>query len=327
MTIQSVVITLGILVFLVVGCGGTEPTTSDVLPPRSESTSTNTPKPTSTLPSTNTPQSESNSQREDAPEEGVSAQLQFHAPTATVTPRPPTATATVTATPWPSTATPSPQPQSVLQRQDAPPEGISAQLQFYAPTATSSPQPGFFCPLITPNESVDLGETEILRKRDFCLDEFKSGVEIYLELSRPDGSILETNSIMIDTDGIGRWSFTVPPGEPLGNYSVTVQQGDLQGTGQIIVYASSYPRISLLSNYSSPPGSRFEFVVAGFQESAPLPLYKQVGTYPETWDFVTTIASPDVDERGEGILVIQTTPDDPAGAYMLDGIRFRIEEP
>jgi hypothetical protein len=240
-----------------------------------------------------------------------------YTPPPTATSIPPTATpvpATDTPTPVPSdtpsplpTDTPEPTPsdtpipESPLKRNDIPPEGVQAQLGFFTPNILCLPSEK---PLITVAPEAEIAQVLLI-----CLTGFQTQGAIAAEVKLPDGAIRQ-NKI---EPSVGRWLWLSLPGDPLGEYTIIAQQGDLEASGTFTVRPASVSRIAALTK-SGPPGATFQFALAGFQPGQALYLYRLSGS---NWVYATELPPAQVDGRGEAIYELSTQPDDPSGTYVV----------
>jgi hypothetical protein len=153
---------------------------------------------------------------------------------------------------------------------------------------------------------------------------FDRGRPIPVEVRRPDGVI---RRIEVSSDQGLAWMTW--PGDPIGQYRVTADQGSLHAEGFFSVAAASQPRLLVLADRgqalsepnAGPPGSRFLVVLGGYPPRAQVSLwlYRLV---PSAGDrnllrYASMIGVAAVDDDGQGVFALPTAYDDPPGGYLL----------
>ena len=220
----------------------------------------------------------------------------------------------------PASATPPPIAESPLKRRDVPPGGIAAQLGFIIPfdrcLITDSPGP----PEPGPDQAA---EAQVAHR--FCISfvGFDAAQEtIELVVTAPDGSELSRGPISIVP---GQLDFRPTPAHQKGTYGYVASQpppagqtDPLVATGTFSLVAASAPAAVTMTS-PGPPGTAVQIGIGGFPAGTPVPAFLYVASQEANgWMYLTELVPPvTVDAAGEGVLTIQTAPDDPPGRYAI----------
>jgi hypothetical protein len=79
----------------------------------------------------------------------------------------------------------------------------------------------------------------------------------------PPGGLVERGEVRIDERGEGKVHWISLPGEPLGDYTVIVQQGDRVATYVFEVHAPSEPHL-IVRPPGGSSGTRFQIALVGY---------------------------------------------------------------
>jgi hypothetical protein len=168
-----------------------------------------------------------------------------------------------------------------------------------------------------PTISIKKTDVEILDQVSGCLYGFKIGEEIQIQIENPDGTI---STDVQEFHKYHKWSWMIMPSDPVGEYTVTVIQGERVASATINVTYATKPKIFLL-NKIAPPGTTFQFALAGFLSDQPLYLYHEDNCkeheHKGCWYLITQIPPPIVDSFGEALYEFKTLTNDPPGTYLL----------
>jgi hypothetical protein len=208
--------------------------------------------------------------------------------------------------------TPTPEPVSFLQRRDTPPGGVAAQFEYFP--VGNGPCNGL--DETVPAVLVDGAPPEVATSYYLCVMGFAADVTIDVTLTLPDGTV-RAFAIPEPSRGSAVLVLELLPGEPIGIYTATATQGDLQATGSYEVFRAAFPRVHAAQPVSGPAGSLFSFALAGFTPGSQVgfDLYQNVdgGNYV----YLTTLPPAITDAVGEAIYTLPTTPGDPQGLYCV----------
>ncbi|MDQ4068013.1 MAG: hypothetical protein M3203_00805 [Actinomycetota bacterium] len=210
------------------------------------------------------------------------------------------------------TTTTSARAGSVLQRRDAPPEGIKAQFEFFQEGNGS-------CRGLDksrPAAVVELPQPTIAMLFVICFPGFVPNRPVQAEVRLPDGTSrrMDVDSYDIN-EGVAQWYWYSLPGDPVGRHTVTARQQGREGTGSFTVARATTPRLLVPPPNEGPPGTTFRVAMAGFSPNTEVPfyLYRRAGG---PYEYVTSLTVR-FDARGEATHTFATRRDDPKGSYCL----------
>lgn len=201
-------------------------------------------------------------------------------------------------------------PPPPLQRDDVPPEGVAAQLGYFIPFLLCQP----FINTAGPVEEI---RVEALEARFVCLDGFAPESVIEVRILRSDGGVVKTDRVEPLPEGSSGYILQVPPGEPLGMYTFTARQGEVEAAGRFELIPSTVERL-LVQPEQVAAGETLQVGAAGVASGTRLFLYRldpAGGTLP--YVFKTELGAVTTDSNGSGIFNLRTAPDDPAGDYLV----------
>jgi hypothetical protein len=165
---------------------------------------------------------------------------------------------------------------------------------------------------------------EMLLSFRICFIGFDPTQEIDGSIQASDGTVVASDEVpIIQLSGTGTWRLTVYPEDPIvpnETYTVTGTQGAATVATLPLVVSSSERRIAVKPPFSGPAGSTFSVALAGFdpQESVPLYLYSCQGAGAiQTCTFVRDLPLVQMDENGQGLFSVPTSPEDPPGGYAV----------
>jgi hypothetical protein len=242
-------------------------------------------------------------------------------PSFTPTPSPtpsftPTPSPTPSFTPTP-TDTPTPIPEgSPLKRKENSPAGVASQLGFFLPHPGLPSNSGCTAELRA-GSSLVAGVVEVLQINVICLFEFDPQLSVIVTVPNPDGST-EHHEISLPDVG-NRFTWFPLPGLPLGDLTVTAQQGQQHASVRFHLRPATQPRILVLPKQGFP-GTTFRVALAGFAPNQPLYLYRETNEceiQSQCWEFLTTLTVLTVNDRGETAYDLHTESDDPIGSYLI----------
>ncbi len=198
---------------------------------------------------------------------------------------------------------------STLTRRDVPPPGVEAQLSL---AGTGGARNAIYCSAKN-NQRVSTSscKTEVTDTLVLTFDSRVSRISV----TRPDGKRYNF------TNNDDSFDLYISPGVLLGTYYFEAIHGSRRVTGSFWVSEASRPTIVVLPRRDRV-GSTFEIHLAGYPayEKAKLHIYYefQTGRPPDyiTHEYVTTLTS-NSNQRGEGILTLNTNQNDPLGTYVL----------
>ena len=200
-----------------------------------------------------------------------------------------------------------------LQRRDTPPEGVAAQLQFFA----GGGPPCAAVDESTPAINVE-GMPWVAGVYRLCVTGIEAAVPIEVALTLPDGTTRDY-TLTSRLGGIALQHLAVLPGEPIGTYRATATQGRTQITGSYEVTRATVPSALTVPPTEGPPGSTFRFGLAGFPPDSEieLDLYQRDGDNAARYLYLTTLPPAMTDGVGEAIYELPTAADDPVAGYCV----------
>lgn len=224
-------------------------------------------------------------------------------------------------------------PISPLKRRDAPPDGIQQQIGFagggpggcsrslFEGLGTASVPQVFFATgqvdtgpgarpggYLPPLGSIEIAELAILLQTPIiCLGWFSPDSFVDIRIDRPDGTN-SSRTVALDNEGFGGVPWVSLVGEPVGTYTITASQGELQAVGQLDVLRATVPRV-LVWPRDIAPGDPATVHLAGFAPGQVVAVH----LYQER-SYITTLSTV-MNEWGEQTVVLETEPDDMPGTY------------
>lgn len=161
---------------------------------------------------------------------------------------------------------------------------------------------------------------EITNTLTLEFDDFDATQTTAVEVTEPDGRL---RSYRVQGASLGLF---LEPGTALGYYRFSARQSEAHAVdGAFSVHAAG-ERTVLARQFSITAGESLDIMLAGFHpsDSVLLHLYRYSGVSTSEgegksslFDYVTTLGHVQIDQRGEGVVVLDTPRDDPTGRYLL----------
>jgi hypothetical protein len=216
-------------------------------------------------------------------------------------------------------------PPTPVRREDVPPEGVAAQLGNFIP--------GISCQgTLTAGADEQFRQVEVLERFPVCLEGFAPNENVRIRVFLPNGDVLDEQNVQSPEVGEPVYVLRILPGQPLGEYKIRARQGDLVANGSFTLAAASQETVYVTPE-AGEQGSAFQVALAGFDSPPDLYLYRLTDSqdgFP--YKFISYLATPRLDGRGEAVFSFRVAPDDPPGEYVVSEpigkarARFRITD-
>lgn len=220
--------------------------------------------------------------------------------------------------------------ESPLQRRDAPPEHIAAQLEAFVGAG-----PGEACYNVDQPEPaiiVDPATTEIGLFSNLCFTGFNPELPITVEVQASDG-IVQTRQFTASYSyqreaRVFFWLWPARPGMAAGRYQIKATQGNREATAALKVRPASTPRLRIVPfdphdimagdfpPMAPQPGARFEILLAGFPPNASIALHIYGARDRGAVTYLTTVQIT-TDREGQTIYHLAAPPEGGDGVYCL----------
>lgn len=207
----------------------------------------------------------------------------------------------------------------MLQRDQAPPDGVAEQLEFFV---GGGPE----CP---PNQDPDamvVAAPEVVTIPSaplFCLLEFRGDLPVTFEVTTPTGATF-TKTLPPDWDATTEPVFPFPPGSPEGRYTVDARQGNDHTRTTFAARRTDHPTMAI-APLRAAAGSTIDVFFGGLApgKATDVHLYACAGPADGRGShFYRATHTVTANAAGEARLALHTSRSTPATCYILGNLEI-----